>query len=231
MSQTTYSDPFTSISDFFGDAPLFTTPSDVESTNLDHHYGLSPFPNLIGPTTGYQHSLVQSVEPPPAIDGPSHGLRVRSDEHSQGLNLTGPYSAMDNHNNPPVMPYTGNVEVDDLPHPTPAFAEHHGDQTHDSRHYIPIAPGPPRLEYYAPMAFELTDDDDASHGSVPVLGNVAGPTRRHPIPMSSRMSDNEGLKRMISQYLNNPGSHVNDLHVSPGRFGGRKISIILEIDD
>jgi len=45
------------------------------------------------------------------------------------------------------------------------------------------------------------------------------------------MWDDEGLKRLASQYLNNPGSYVNDLHVSRGRFGGRKIVIMLEIDD
>jgi len=68
-------------------------------------------------------------------------------------------------------------------------------------------------------------------GHVPLLDNVAGPTREHPIPMPSRMWDDEGLKRLASQYLNNPGSYVNDLHVSRGRFGGRKIVIMLEIDD
>jgi len=68
-------------------------------------------------------------------------------------------------------------------------------------------------------------------GHVPLLDNVAGPTRERPIPMPSRMWDDEGLKRLASQYLNNPGSYVNDLHVSRGRSGGRKIVIMLEIDD
>jgi len=45
------------------------------------------------------------------------------------------------------------------------------------------------------------------------------------------MSDDEDLKRLASQYLNNPDSYVNDLHASRGRSGGRKISIMLEIDD
>jgi len=68
-------------------------------------------------------------------------------------------------------------------------------------------------------------------GHVPVLDNVAGPTRERPGTMPSRMSDDEGLKRLISQYLNSPDSYVNDLHVSRGHSGGRKISIMLEIDD
>jgi len=49
--------------------------------------------------------------------------------------------------------------------------------------------------------------------------------------MPPRTPDDEDLKRLVSQYLNDPGSYVNDLHVSRGRSGGRKISIILEIDD
>jgi len=38
--------------------------------------------------------------------------------------------------------------------PPKGLAEHRGDQTHDGRHHILIAPGPPLLEYYhdAPMA-------------------------------------------------------------------------------
>ena len=66
---------------------------------------------------------------------------------------------------------------------------------------------------------------------MPLLDNVAGPTSERPIPVPSRMSDDEDLKRLASQYLNNPDSYVNDLHVSRGRSGGRKISIMLEIDD
>jgi len=43
--------------------------------------------------------------------------------------------------------------------------------------------------------------------------------------------EDEDLKRLASQYLRNPRSNVNHLHVSRGRSGGRKISIVLEIDD
>ena len=39
----------------------------------------------------------------------------------------------------------------------------------------------------------MTDDDDVDH--VPLLDNVAGPTRERPIPVPSRMSDDEALKR------------------------------------
>jgi len=83
---------------------------------------------------------------------------------------------MGNPNYPPPAPHTGNVAVDDLPHLTTvscfhtafmlflltvdflkglAELEHRGDQTHDGRHHIPVGPGPPRLEYYAPMAVRV----------------------------------------------------------------------------
>ena len=67
-------------------------------------------------------------------------------------------------------------------------------------------------------------------GHVPLLDNVAGPTRERPGTMHSRMSDDD-LKRLISQYLNSPGSYVNDLHVSRDRSGVRKVSVVFEIDD
>ncbi|KAH9964133.1 hypothetical protein BC827DRAFT_1154125 [Russula dissimulans] len=136
---------------------------------------------------------------------------------------------MDNPNYPPPVPYTGNMGVDDLPDPTTGLAEHHEDQTHDGRHHIPISPRPPQLEYYATMTPDLNNDSTLGH--MALFEDVAGPTREGCSPMPSGMSDNEALKRLASQYLNNPGSYVSDLHVSHGCSGGRKISIILEIDD
>jgi len=224
MSPTIYNDPFTSIPDFLGDASLFTTPSDIESTNLDH--ALPPFSNLIGParaTPGYQYGLLQNVELLPAIDVSGHGLL--SDEHPQGLNITGTYATMDNLNTPPPVPYTGNVGFDDQPRPITDLAEHRGNQTHDSRDHILIAPGPPQLEP------ELIDDEHVGH--VPILDNVPGPSQRSPSPVPSRLWDeeDEDLKHLASQYLNSPASYVRDIRMRRHRFGGRKISIILEVDD
>jgi len=47
------------------------------------------------------------------------------------------------------------------------------------------------------------------------------------------MSDdeNEDLKRLASQYLNNPGSYISDLRMRRRLSGGRKILILLEIDE
>jgi len=44
-------------------------------------------------------------------------------------------------------------------------------------------------------------------------------------------SDDEDLKSRASHYLNNPGSYVYDLRVRRCRSGGRKVLILLEIDD
>jgi len=51
--------------------------------------------------------------------------------------------------------------------------------------------------------------------------------------MHSRMtdSDDEDLKRLASQYLDNPGSYVKDFRAQRRRSGGRKVLIVLEIDD
>ena len=51
--------------------------------------------------------------------------------------------------------------------------------------------------------------------------------------MRQRMWDDEDedLKRLASQYLNNPGSYVNHIRVRRRRSGGRKVLIMLEIDD
>jgi len=231
MSQTIYSDTHTSISDLFGDGPLFTAPLET-TTGLDYpRVSLAPF-RVLGPsgaTPSYQYDLVQSIESPPPLVVSGHGFR--SDEDPQGLSLTGPYSAMGNPNYPPPVSYTGNVGIDDLPHPTTGLAGHHGDQTHDNRHHIPIGPGPPRLEYYSPMTPDLNNDDPLGH--MPLVDNVAGPSLRSPSPMRSRMSDdeNENLKRLATQYLNNPDSYVSDIRVRRRRSGGREISVILEIDD
>jgi len=235
MSRAIYSDSdsSTSISDIFGDGPLFTAPLNIETTtSLDYpRVALAPFLDPAGATPSYRYDLVQSVEAPPPVIVSGHGLQ--SDEHPQDLTFTGFYSAMDNPNYPPPASYTGNVGIDDLPHPTTGIAGHYasGDQTQDGGHHIPIGPGPPRLEYYPPMTPDLNNDDLLGH--MPLVDDVAGPSQRSPSPMHSRMSDdeNEDLKRLASQYLNNADSYVSDIRVRRRRSGGREISMVLEIDD
>ncbi|KAH9964127.1 hypothetical protein BC827DRAFT_51484 [Russula dissimulans] len=149
MSQTIYNDTYTSISDLFGDGPLFTAPLET-TTGLDHpRVALAPFFGPSSATPGYRYDLVQSVESPPPFVVSGHGFR--SDEDAQGLSLAGPYSAMNDPNYPPPVSYTSNVGIGNLPHPTTGLAGHYGDRIQDGGHHIPIGPGPPRLEYYSPM--------------------------------------------------------------------------------
>jgi len=44
-------------------------------------------------------------------------------------------------------------------------------------------------------------------------------------------SDDEDLKRLASQYLENPGAYVKDFRVRRRHSGGRKVLILFEIDD
>jgi len=43
--------------------------------------------------------------------------------------------------------------------------------------------------------------------------------------------DHEDLKSLAGQYLDNPGSYVKDFRARRRRSGGRKVLIVLEIDD
>jgi len=45
------------------------------------------------------------------------------------------------------------------------------------------------------------------------------------------MSDDEDLKRLASRYLNYHGAHVENLLVRRRVPGGRRVLIVLEIDD
>ena len=45
------------------------------------------------------------------------------------------------------------------------------------------------------------------------------------------MSDDEDLKRLASHYLNYPGAHIENLLVRRRIPGGRRVLIVLEIDD
>jgi len=169
---------------------------------------------------------VQSIEFSPLITGAEHhGLQ--SNEH---LQAAGPYHLAANHPNYHLpVSYIGNVGHDSLPHfTTTLLTDHRGDQTHHDNHHVPIAPGPPQLEYYAPAPPDLLNDP---LGYVPVQDNVAGPSQGNPNPTHSRMSDDEDLKRLASRYLNNHGAHVRKLVVMRRFPGGRRVLISLEIDD
>ena len=45
------------------------------------------------------------------------------------------------------------------------------------------------------------------------------------------MSVGEDLKNLATQYLHNPGSHVDKLRMRRSRSGAVKVLILLEIDD
>jgi len=132
---------------------------------------------------------------------------------------------------PQGISYTGNVVHDSLPVPhttTTPLTGHHGDPTHYGGHHVPIAPGPPQLEYYAPAHPDLPNDP---LGYVPVQDNAAEPSQGNPNPINFGMSDDEDLKRLASRYLNNRGAHVDELLVRRRLQGGRRVLISLEIDD
>jgi len=241
MSHVIYSNSFdgtSPIPDSSRDGPPFIAPSNIESSTFDYysHYALQPFPpylaGLTGTISGYQYDVVQNIEFPPLMGVPGQG--PWSNEHPQGhrVDLAGPYSALDHPHNRALTPYTINVGYDGLTHPTTGLAEHREDQTHHGSHYMPVVPGSPRLEYHTPLAplQDMNNDDPLDY--VPLVDNVADPSRRNPGPVHSRMSDgeDEDLKRLASQYLNNPGSYVDDFRVRR-HSGGRKVLIVLEIED
>jgi len=208
MSRVIYSDTFTGtspISNLHRDGP----PSNIETSTFDYpHYALQSFPPYLtgstGAISGYQYDVVQNIESLPLMGDPGRGSW--SNEHPQGhhVDLPGPYSTLSHLRNHALAPYTGNVGNGGLPRLTTSLAEHHGDQTYDGRHHIPMISGPPRLEYYAPMAPEPSDGGHLGH--VPLLDDVAASPQERLSPMPS-------------------------IHVSRGRSGGLKISIMLEIND
>jgi len=65
------------------------------------------------------------------------------------------------------------------------------------------------------------------------LHHVVGPSQgnRGLVPRHSGMSAAEGLKRLASDYLHSPDSHVDRLRLKRKRSGGYKVLILLEIDD
>jgi len=239
MSHLIYSDSLTGtswpISDFSRDASglLFVAPSNIETSTFDYsHYAIQPFASYLSGSTsaipGYQHDVVENVEVampsvPSSLDHSSSGHRA---------DLTGPYSTLNYLHNHGLAPFTSNMDHDGQTHPTTGHTEHHGDQTHHDNHHMSIVPGSPRLKYHTPAVLQDLDNDDALD-HMPLVNNVADPSRGSPSPMRSRMRDDEdgGLKHLASQYLNNPGSYVTAFRVRRRRPGGHKVLIMLEIDD
>jgi hypothetical protein len=58
-----------------------------------------------------------------------------------------------------------------------------------------------------------------------------GPLKDDSSPIHSGISDDEDLKRLAKRYLNNHGAHVEKLLVRRRFPGGRRVLILLEIDD
>jgi len=208
MSQVIYRDSF---ADSQGDERLYTYTS--EASTLSH-----PVQSAI-------------VEFSPSIGGPGYGLWLN--EHPP---TAGPYSAM-NHwhaNYPPQASYTTTTGHNSLPVPhtitMTQLAEHRaGNQTNPDDYHVPIALGSLQLGYYAPLAPEVPSDDLL--GYAPIPDNVAGPSRDNSSPVHSGISDDEDLKRLARRYLDNRGAHVDQLLVQRRFPSGRKVLILLEIDD
>jgi len=171
---------------------------------------------------------VQSVEFPPFMGAPGHGLW--SNEHPS---TAGPYSVMNHPNYLPHASHTNTTVHDGLPHSITQLAEHHGNQTNHDDYQVPIAPGPLQLEYYTPMAPQAMPEvpSDGPLGYVPILDDIAGPSGDNSSPVHSGISDDEDLKRLAKRYLNNRRAHVDKLLVRRRFQGGRRVLILLEIDD
>jgi len=203
MSQVIYRDSFT---DSAGDERLYTYTSSTETSVLSH-----------GP--------VQNVEFSSFMGGPVGGSGLWPNEHPPTAN---PYSAM---NHPLQAPYTSTTGHDNLPvpHTITQPAEYHGNQTNRDDYHVPIAPGSLQLGYYAPMAAEVPSGDPLRYAPIP--DNVAGPSRDNSSPVHSGISDDEDLKRLARRYLDNRGAHVDKLLVKRRFPSGRRVLILLEIDD
>jgi len=60
---------------------------------------------------------------------------------------------------------------------------------------------------------------------------VAGPSEGNTGPVHPGMSVAKDLKRLASQYLFSPGSHVDKVRMRRSRSGRFKVLIMLEIED
>jgi len=64
-----------------------------------------------------------------------------------------------------------------------------------------------------------------------MLDNGAGPSHDNSGPVRSGISDDGDLKRLARRYLNNHGAHVDKFLVRRRFGGGRRVLIVLEMDD
>jgi len=232
MSRVVNSHSFAShTADSLGDEPPFTSTLNIETSTSNVTHNIHPsfpsnVPQSVGNMPGYQYDPVQNVELP-LMDGPGH-----ANEYLSGADPTGPHSAMHHLdlNYPIPASWCSNMGHDVQHHLITDIPEHHGNQTHHGTH-IPIASGPPQLEFYAQVAADLIDNDALGHAPYP--HSVAGPSQGNMSSMHPRMSDSddEDLKRRARHYLNNPGSYVDELRVWHRCSGGRRVLILLEIDD
>jgi hypothetical protein len=76
---------------------------------------------------------------------------------------------------------------------------------------------------------QLLDHCPPSHAPHPDY--AAGPSEGNFGSVHSGMSVAEDLKRLASQYLSSPGSHVDKLRMRRSRSGGLKVLILLEVED
>ena len=65
----------------------------------------------------------------------------------------------------------------------------------------------------------------------PLPHYVAGPSQANSRTVHSGMTTAEDLKRLASQYLLNPGSHVDKLRIRRSRSGAFKVMILIEVED
>jgi len=202
MSQVIYHDSFANSA---GDDHLYTYTSGIETSTLSH-------------------DPVQNVEFAPFMGGPGHGLWP-----NEQAPAAGPYSAVNHPNYPPQPSYTSMTGHDSPPHAITHLADHHGNLTSHDNYPVPIAPGALQLEYYAPVAPEVPGDDPPGHAPIP--DDPAGPPQDNSSPIHSGISDDEELKRLAKRYLNNRRAHVDKLLVRRRFGGGRRVLIVLEIDD
>jgi len=139
---------------------------------------------------------------------------------------------MNHPNYPPQASYTSTTGHDNLPHTTTPLAEHRGNQTsnHADYYYGPIASSHLQLEHYAPMVPEVPSDDPLGYYAH-IPENVSGPSRDNSNSVHSRIQDGEDLKRLAKRYLNDHGTHVDKFVVRRRFPGGRRVLILLEIDD
>ena len=72
---------------------------------------------------------------------------------------------------------------------------------------------------------------DGPPNRAPHPNYVAGPFEGNFSSVHSGMSVAEDLKRLASQYLSSPGSHVDRLRMRRSRSGGLKVLILLEVED